>query len=117
MKDNKISLYDWRFKLGILFLILAFIFLIISLILFTTAKFVDNFHNFLGNGFSILNHNSLKDLLFHWEKLDDQAIHSVYLNHDFLQVFIAIIFLLFLLPVFFTLAIILILRWWIKTRI
>ncbi|MDQ7983261.1 MAG: hypothetical protein REH79_03560 [Spiroplasma sp.] len=114
---KRVSLFDWQFKLGVFFLILTLIILIITLVLFATAKFVDNFGNYLGNGFWALNHYGLKDLLFNWVQLDDDMIHLAYLSHNFLQEFIAIIFLLFVLPVFFIAAVTLTLHWWIKTRI
>lgn len=118
MKNNKkTSLLDWRFKLGIFLLVLSFLILIIALILISTAKFIGRFDSYLGNGFWALNYYGLKDLLFNWNMLEDQAIVEAYSSHPFLQIFVALIFLLFLLPIFVILGIFLILRWWIKTRI
>lgn len=118
MKENeKVSLLDWRFKLGIFFLVLAILILIIALILMPSAKFTDRFDSYLGNGFWVLNHYGLKDTLFNWSLLDDQAIRNSDLSHPFLQVFVALLFLVFLLPIFLFFGSALIIRWWIKTRI
>ncbi|MGL5268168.1 MAG: hypothetical protein ACRC8P_00130 [Spiroplasma sp.] len=116
-RNNKVSLLDWRFKLGIFLLVLSFLILIVALILIPTANFTDRFDSYLGNGFWALNHYSLKDLLFAWTDLDDQAIITGFLSHPFLQVFIALLFLVFLFPLLIILSSALILRWWIKTRI
>lgn len=115
--SNKVSLLDWRFKLGIFLLVLSFLMLIIGLILLLTANFTDRFDSYMGNGFWALKHYSLKDLLFNWTSLDDQAIINGDVNHSFLQMFVALLFLLFLIPSFVILGFGLILRWWIKTRI
>lgn len=118
MKDKeKVSLQDWKFKLGIFILVLAFLFLIISLILIPAAKFSDRFDSYLGNGFWVINHYGLKDTLFNWTILDDQAIRNSDLSHPFQQVFVALLFLVFLFPIFTIIGFAMILRWWVKTRI
>lgn len=116
-KNNKVSLFDGRFKLGVFLLVLSFFSLIIALILLPTAKFIDRFDSYLGNGFWALNHYYIKDLLFNWTNLDDQAIIAEFLSHSFLQVFVALLFLVFIFPILLFLSCSLILRWWVKTRI
>lgn len=116
-KDNKVSLFDGRFKLGIFLLVLSFLILIVAFLLLPTAKFVDRFDSYLGNGFWALKHYFFKDLLFNWTKLDDQAIIAEFLSHPFLQVFVALLFLVFIFPILLFLSCFLILRWWVKTRI
>lgn len=118
MKEkDKVSLLDWRFKFGIFLLVIAIVLTIIALILLPTAKFTARFGSDLGNGFWALDHYSLKDLIFNWVSLDDQAVMEAYESHPFAQVFVALLFLVFLLPIFFVLGVGLIIRWWVKTRI
>ncbi|MBE4704117.1 hypothetical protein [Spiroplasma platyhelix] len=116
-ENNKVSLLDWRFKFGIFLLVLTFLLIVIALILLPTAKFTNRFDSYLGNGFWALNHYSLKDLLFNWTSLDDQAVVDAYLTHPFSQVFVALLFLLVLAPILIILGFALVVRWWIKTRI
>lgn len=114
---SKVSLLDWRFKLGIFLLVLALMLLVISLILLPTAKFSDRFDSSLGNGFWAINNYGVRDLLFNWSALDDQAVVEAFSTHPFLQVFVALLFLLFLTPLFIIMGSALIVRWWVKTRI
>lgn len=116
-EKNKVSLLDWRFKFGIFLLVVAVLMVIIALILMPTAKFTDQFNSYHGNGLWAINHYGVHDLLFNWTGLDDQAVRSGDVSHPYVQVFVALLFLLFLAPILAVLGILLIVRWWIKTRI
>lgn len=116
-KKTKVSLFDWRFKIGIFLLVLGFLVLAVGLVLIPTASFINRFDSKLGDGFWVLNNYHFKDLLFNWTCLDDQAIGWEWLSHPFLQIFIALLFIAIIFPLFFLLGCSLILRWWVKTRI
>lgn len=114
---NQTSLLDWRFKLGIFLFILALLLLVIAVILLPTAKFTDQFDASYGDGFWAINHYGVHNLLFNWTSLDDDAIFAADTSHPFVQVFVALLFLIFLAPILIILGAALVIRWWIKTRI
>lgn len=114
---DQVSLLDWRFKLGIFLFILTVLLLVIAVILLPTAKFTDKFDASCGNGFWAISNYGVHDLLFNWTVLDDKAIIAADTSHPFVQVFVALLFLIFLAPILFVLGATLVIRWWIKTRI
>lgn len=115
-EKNKVSLLDWRFKLGVFLLVLALLMVVVALILMPTAQFAGRFESY-GNGFWAVSHYGVKDLLFHWTSLDDQAVIEAYSSHPFAQIFVALLLFIFLVPIFIILGVALIVRWWVKTRI
>lgn len=114
---DQVSLLDWRFKLGIFLFILAVLLLVIAVILLPTVKFTNQFEAPYGDGFWAIKRYGVHDLLFNWTSLDDNAIIAADSSHPFAQVFVALLFFIFLAPILIALGTTLVIRWWIKTRI
>ena len=117
IKDNKITFWDWKQKIGLFFCVLAILLIIISLILLATASFSNNYDKFFGDGFWSLKHYGLINLFNNWYQLDITAAKQADVSHPFQQVYFAILFLIVIVPILLLFGIILLIRGWWKSRI